>query len=967
MGVGASTPAGPTIRVISYSWVNGAWGAYHFGEYPETDTINDVAIGSGADTIVVLTGNEELTAYVRGPDDQSPFVPLDDNLATGIVTLVSNLTGGAYPTLYLRFGSLDDCANGCAPGETAVDSYVNNGNGTYTINFEDGTSVIITNNSTTGLWEQTGPAININPALPTAVDTLVIGAQSTEGPGTKMFFADGSFRAGKADGTRWDAANRGLYSAGFGYNSFVTGDYGFAAGLACDATGNATTALGMSAKATHDNSLVWSDGAFVPSTAEKQATFAASGGFRVLGTVDTGININASPSAAFVAVTGPAADIELALVAKGASDVTVNKDPVTSMGVATKQYVDSAIAGLDWKESCQFATVADLGATFTGDVDYTNPLLFDLSGAVTVIAVGNRVLVKNEAVASRNGIYECTVAGATGTLVRAPDHDGSPASEVSQGNTTYVENGSTAGFMSYVLAGAGSGTDGQIVLNTDDINWYQFCPQSPQGPVLWKQTGNTFHFDQPNAPTVQSLLFSHTTTSTEGGSSRLFFQYGAFRAGSVSGTQWDGANRGLYSAAFGLNCTASSAQTFAAGNNSTASGARSIAMGNACTASGFDSVAIGKACTSSSFASTTLGTAANAAHDYSLVWSDGTNVSSTAEKQATFAASGGFRVLGAASATGTVQTATTSVATMEAIGGGADIELALVAKGNSDVTVNKDPVTSMGVATKQYVDSAIAGLDWKESCQFATVTELTGGTYTNNTFSNFDLTSSAIFDLSGPKTDVEVDDRVLVKNESVASSNGIYVCTIAGNPGTLVRAPDHDGSPAHEVSQGNTTYVENGNAAGFMSYVLAGDGTDPGGQIVLDTDDINWYRFSPQSPGKSSIREWTTFWTPWPPGTISLYVEYTRVFDQVFMNVPANYGNGTATGEVVFTVPEGYRPKLINQAVVVILDTNNRVTGRMIIGVDGVVHMGPISGQMYDGFGDHGWDGISISYLGAPL
>jgi hypothetical protein len=606
MGVGASTPAGPTIRVISYSWVNGAWGSYHFGEYLETDTVNDVALGSGADTIVVLTGNEELTAYVRGPDDQSPFVPLDDNLATGIATLVSNLTGGAYPTLYLRFGSLDDCANGCTPGETAVDSYVNNGNGTYTINFEDGTSAIIANNVTTGLWEQTGPAVNINPAVP-AVDTLVVGAQSTEGPGTRMFYADGSFRAGEVDGTQWNAGNRG------------------------------------------DNS-----------------------------------------------------------------------------------------------------------------------------------------------------------------------------------------------------------------------------------------------------------------------------------------------------AAFGLNCIASGARSFASGLYCTASGAQSLA----------------------------LGYAANAPHDNSFVWSDGTAlVSSTAEKQATFAASNGFRVLGAASATGTVQTATIHAVTMAVTGDGADIELALAAKGASDVTVNKDPVTSMGVATKQYVDSAIAGLDWKESCQFATMSQIaTGNHVVPNTISNVDLTSDT-FDLSGPKMDIGVGDRVLVKNETDPTVNGIYVCTVDGNTGTLMRAPDHDGSPASEVSQGNTTYVENGNTAGFMSYVLAGDGTGPDGQIVLNVDPINWYRFSPQSPGKSSLIESTVITTQWDGSTVTLDIKYTRVFDQVFMNVPAHYSSNTniAPGGATFTIPEGYRPANNEQLVFAVVDSNATAPGRITINSVGGVLMGPMASLLYSGIPNNGWRAISVSYLGAAL
>jgi len=54
---------------------------------------------------------------------------------------------------------------------------------------------------------------------------------------------------------------------------------------------------------------------------------------------------------------------------------------------------------------------------------------------------------------------------------------------------------------------------------------------------------------------------------------------GAFRAGQVTGTQWDAANIGAHSVAFGYNTRASGTGSFAAGSGSIASGAYSMAHG----------------------------------------------------------------------------------------------------------------------------------------------------------------------------------------------------------------------------------------------------------------------------------------------------------------------------------------------------------------------------------------------------
>jgi len=88
---------------------------------------------------------------------------------------------------------------------------------------------------------------------------------------------------------------------------------------------------------------------------------------------------------------------------------------------------------------------------------------------------------------------------------------------------------------------------------------------------------------------------SGTGVPVEGAGTRLMWypRKAAFRAGGISGTQWDAANIGAYSVAigqdvrasgdngvaFGLRSTAAQVSSFAAGEDNTASGAASVALG----------------------------------------------------------------------------------------------------------------------------------------------------------------------------------------------------------------------------------------------------------------------------------------------------------------------------------------------------------------------------------------------------
>lgn len=156
-------------------------------------------------------------------------------------------------------------------------------------------------------------------------------------------------------------------------------------------------------------------------------------------------------------------------------------DPTTSLAAATKQYVDTVAAGLDPKESVHIATTGPLtgvGITYNpsggsaGTGAFTNVDVTNIDGHVGTIE--ERLLVKDQADARQNGIYVIVTAGTLGTIERSGDMDGTPASEVSPGNYTFVEFGTANQGSSWmILGGTATGLDGEIILNTDPINWSQ--------------------------------------------------------------------------------------------------------------------------------------------------------------------------------------------------------------------------------------------------------------------------------------------------------------------------------------------------------------------------------------------------------------------------------------------------------------------------------------------------------------
>ena len=143
---------------------------------------------------------------------------------------------------------------------------------------------------------------------------------------------------------------------------------------------------------------------------------------------------------------------------------------------------------------------------------------------------------------------------------------------------------------------------------------------------------------------------------------------------------------------------------------------------------------------------------------------------------------------------------------------------------------------SQSLANKAYVDQVAQGLDTKPSCRVGTTANLSA------TYSNGTAGVGATLTNSGSQAALTIDgvtlsasDRVLVKDQTNAAHNGIYVVTTVGSGSAnwvLTRATPED-QPS-ELSGGAFVFVEEGTANGDNGYVFTHNGLPTFGTTDLD-------------------------------------------------------------------------------------------------------------------------------------
>jgi hypothetical protein len=144
---------------------------------------------------------------------------------------------------------------------------------------------------------------------------------------------------------------------------------------------------------------------------------------------------------------------------------------------------------------------------------------------------------------------------------------------------------------------------------------------------------------------------------------------------------------------------------------------------------------------------------------------------------------------------------------------------------NSQRIVNLgDPTGSTDAATKQYVDNAISGLKWKADVRVAT----TANGALATAFANGQTVDGVV---------LATGDRILIKNQTTGSENGIYVVQAAGAP---TRATDAD--TAAELLQA-AVFVREGTGNADKAFVVTNDA------ITLGTTALTWTQFAGTGAG----------------------------------------------------------------------------------------------------------------------
>lgn len=130
-----------------------------------------------------------------------------------------------------------------------------------------------------------------------------------------------------------------------------------------------------------------------------------------------------------------------------------------------------------------------------------------------------------------------------------------------------------------------------------------------------------------------------------------------------------------------------------------------------------------------------------------------------------------------------------------------------------------DPQSAADLATKQYVDAFVRGLNWKDAVDAASTANIANLASPGASIDGVTLTDGR---------------RYLLKDQSTASQNGIYVYTASGT--TLSRAPDMaNGTDARGV----TVSVRGGTVNDDRVYNVTSDGSI-GVPVVVGTDGITW-------------------------------------------------------------------------------------------------------------------------------
>jgi hypothetical protein len=188
-------------------------------------------------------------------------------------------------------------------------------------------------------------------------------------------------------------------------------------------------------------------------------------------------------------------------------------DPTAALGFATKQYVDAVTVGTNWHAPAVAATTANIVGTYNNGTDGVGATLtVTATGVHTIdgvtLAVGNRVVIKDQTTQTQNGIYTATTLGSTGVsavYTRATDNDNNPAGEMANGDIINTTGGTVNTGKTFVNSSTGT-----ITIGTTNITYSEYYAGLPS------QVGNNGLYLTTNGSTPSWAAVSSYSAPTLG-------------------------------------------------------------------------------------------------------------------------------------------------------------------------------------------------------------------------------------------------------------------------------------------------------------------------------------------------------------------------------------------------------------------------------------------------------------------
>ena len=476
----------PNIGVAAADYALGVESGALWSGVP--DSTNSFKWYGGTTQVGSLSGTGVLSIIgnVTGANLNATGLSLSGNVVSALnstanITTTANIAGGyilgdgsQLTGIASTYGNANVAANLAAFGSNPISTSGNiTGGNIIGIVAAGANAITTTGNITGGNVNATGLSLsgNVVSALVSAAD-ITTTANITGG----YILGNGSQLTGIA--STYGNANVAANLAAFGSNPIstsgnITGGNVNASGLSL--SGNVVSALNSTANITTTGNITAGNilgGANVNATTHTGDTVSVTGnitgGNVITNTIVGTVTTIKSTGALNLSATG---NIEV-----NSTYISNLLDPVQNQDAATKYYVDSVAQGLHIHDSADLASTADL-ATYTGaTVTYNNGAsgvgatlslvgntLTTLDGVSIPAPISTRLLIKNQANAVQNGMYNYT---SSSLLTRSTDFDTS--SEAAGGDFLFVTSGATLADTGWVQ------TTDNPTLGTSPIVFTQF-------------------------------------------------------------------------------------------------------------------------------------------------------------------------------------------------------------------------------------------------------------------------------------------------------------------------------------------------------------------------------------------------------------------------------------------------------------------------------------------------------------